>query len=46
MVWTLRRKIFVGYGLALGLVVVVLAWGLVHLRALGSASEAMEEKRR
>lgn len=39
--WTLRRKILGGYGLVLLLLVVVLAWALVNLSRLGSASEAI-----
>jgi NtrC-family two-component system sensor histidine kinase KinB len=39
--WTLRRKILIGYGLALGLMLVVLGWGVVSLLMLSRASEAI-----
>jgi len=38
---TLRRRILMGYSIALVLVVVVLAWALANLLTLGSASEAI-----
>lgn len=41
MTWTLRKKILIGYGIALALMCVVLAWGMISLRTLGSASEAI-----
>jgi NtrC-family two-component system sensor histidine kinase KinB len=41
MTSTLRRKILLGYGIALALVGFVLVWALVSLRALGSASDAI-----
>jgi NtrC-family two-component system sensor histidine kinase KinB len=41
MKWTLRKKILMGYGIALILVVVILAWSLVSLGRLGKASEAI-----
>lgn len=41
MVWTLRKKIFIGYGLVLALVVVVLGWAFLNLSQLGRASEAI-----
>jgi NtrC-family two-component system sensor histidine kinase KinB len=44
MVWTLRKKIFIGYGIALGLMVVVLTWALINLLHLGKASDAILEE--
>ena len=41
MVWTLRKKIFIGYGITLALMFVVLAWALVNLLDLGKASDAI-----
>ncbi len=41
MVWSLRKKIFTGYGLTLVLMVVVFVWALVHLLDLGQASDAI-----
>ena len=41
MVWTLRKKIFIGYGITLALMVVVLIWALVNLLDLGKASDAI-----
>ena len=41
MVWTLRKKIFIGYGITLALMIVVLIWALVNLLDLGKASEAI-----
>ena len=41
MVWTLRKKIFVGYGITLALMIVVLIWALVNLLDLGKASDAI-----
>lgn len=38
---TLRRKILTGYGIAVGLTILVLAWGLASLLHLGQASEAI-----
>ena len=37
----LRTKILVGYSIALTLVILVCGWGVVNLRRLGSASEAI-----
>jgi NtrC-family two-component system sensor histidine kinase KinB len=37
----LRRKILVGYGVVLGLVVIVCVWAVVNLYQLGRASEAI-----
>src|SRR5665811_1551273 len=44
MVWTLRKKIFIGYGITLGLMIVVLTWALVNLLHLGKASDAILEE--
>ncbi|MDP1989918.1 MAG: ATP-binding protein [Syntrophales bacterium] len=41
MVWTLRKKIFIGYGITLALMIVVLIWALVNLHDLGKASDAI-----
>ena len=41
MTWTLRKKIFLGYGITLGLMVFVLIWAFVNLRQLGQASDAI-----
>ena len=41
MGWSLRKKIFVGYGITLGLMVLVLIWALIHLLNLGQASQAI-----
>jgi NtrC-family two-component system sensor histidine kinase KinB len=41
MLRTLRRKILVGYGIGLALMVVVFAWALANLLELGQASEAI-----
>ncbi|MGF1479702.1 MAG: ATP-binding protein [Cyanophyceae cyanobacterium] len=37
----LRTKILIGYGVALALVILVCGWGIVNLRRLGRASEAI-----
>lgn len=37
----LRTKILAGYGVTLLLVVLVCGWGVVNLRRLGKASEAI-----
>ena len=37
----LRTKILTGYGVALTLVILVCGWGVINLRRLGSASEAI-----
>jgi NtrC-family two-component system sensor histidine kinase KinB len=39
--WTLRKKILIGYGIALVLMVVVLVWGFASLFTLGRATEAI-----
>ena len=41
MTWTLRKKIFLGYGITLGLMVLILVWAFVNLRDLGQASDAI-----
>jgi NtrC-family two-component system sensor histidine kinase KinB len=41
MVWTLRKKIFIGYGIALVLMVLVLVWAFINLWNLGQASDAI-----
>jgi len=41
MVWTLRKKIFIGYGITLVLMVLVLIWAFINLWQLGQASDAI-----
>jgi NtrC-family two-component system sensor histidine kinase KinB len=41
MVWTLRKKIFLGYGITLVLMVLVLVWAFINLWNLGQASDAI-----
>ncbi len=41
MVRSLRKKIFIGYGFALALMILVFIWALVHLLELGQAGEAI-----
>jgi len=41
MVWTLRKKIFIGYGITLVLMVLVLVWAFINLWDLGKASDAI-----
>ncbi len=41
MIRSLRKKIFVGYGIALVLMVFVFIWAVAHLLKLGRASEAI-----
>jgi NtrC-family two-component system sensor histidine kinase KinB len=41
MVWTLRKKIFIGYGITLILMVLVLVWAFINLWDLGQASDAI-----
>ena len=41
MTWTLRKKIFVGYGISLVLMVLVLVWAFINLWSLGQASDAI-----
>jgi NtrC-family two-component system sensor histidine kinase KinB len=41
LVWSLRKKIFIGYGITLVLTLVVFVWALIHLLDLGQASHAI-----
>ena len=41
MVWTLRKKILIGYGTTLALMIVVFIWAFVNLLGLGRASDAI-----
>ncbi|OHB64547.1 MAG: PAS domain-containing sensor histidine kinase [Planctomycetes bacterium RBG_13_62_9] len=41
MKWTLRKKILIGYGIALILMVVIITWSLANLLRLGEASDAV-----
>jgi len=41
MTWTLRKKIFIGYGITLVLMGLILVWAFLHLWDLGKASEAI-----
>ncbi len=41
MIRSLRKKIFIGYGIALALMMFVFIWALFHLLKLGQASEAI-----
>jgi NtrC-family two-component system sensor histidine kinase KinB len=41
MKWTLRKKIIIGYGIAIFLILVVLSWAIYHLLHLGQASAAI-----
>jgi len=41
MVWTLRKKIFIGYGITLVLMVLILVWAFINLWQLGQASDAI-----
>jgi NtrC-family two-component system sensor histidine kinase KinB len=41
MKWTLRKKIFIGYGITLVLMVLVLVWAFINLWELGQASDAI-----
>lgn len=41
MTWTLRKKIFVGYGTTLLLMVLIVVWAFINLRNLGEASDAI-----
>jgi len=41
MIWTLRKKIFIGYGMALALMIVVIVWAFINLLGLGRASDAI-----
>ncbi len=44
MVLTLRKKILIGYGIALALMIIVVVWALVNLLTLGQASDAILEE--
>jgi len=39
--WTLKRKIIIGYGIALVLILAVLSWAIINLLKLGDASDAI-----
>jgi NtrC-family two-component system sensor histidine kinase KinB len=39
--WTLRKKILIGYGLALCLIIAVIVWSLINMVRLGNAAEAI-----
>jgi two-component system, NtrC family, sensor histidine kinase KinB len=41
MRWTLRKKIFIGYGITLVLMVLILIWAFLNLWDLGQASDAI-----
>jgi two-component system, NtrC family, sensor histidine kinase KinB len=41
LIWSLRKKIFIGYGITLVLTVAVFVWALIHLLDLGQASRAI-----
>lgn len=41
MKWTLRRKIIVGYSIAIFLILIVLVWAFINLLNLGQASDAI-----
>jgi NtrC-family two-component system sensor histidine kinase KinB len=41
MKWTLRKKIIIGYSIAIFLILVVLGWAIYHLLHLGQASAAI-----
>ncbi len=41
MIWTLRKKIFIGYGITLFLMVLILVWAFFNLKDLGQASDAI-----
>ena len=41
MVWTLRKKILIGYGITLAVAMVVFLWAFVNLLRLGHASDAI-----
>jgi len=41
MTWTLRKKIFIGYGTTLVLMVLILIWAFLNLWNLGQASDAI-----
>jgi NtrC-family two-component system sensor histidine kinase KinB len=39
--WTLRKKILIGYSLALCLIIAVIVWSLINISRLGDAAEAI-----
>lgn len=39
--WTLRKKVLIGYGLALCLAIAVIIWSLINIAHLGKASQAI-----
>ena len=39
--WTLRKKVLIGYGLALCLIIAVIVWSLINMVRLGKAAEAI-----
>lgn len=39
--WSLRKKILIGYGLALCLTIAVIVWSLINLNRLGNAADAI-----
>ncbi|MBN1804862.1 MAG: HAMP domain-containing protein [Sedimentisphaerales bacterium] len=39
--WTLRKKVLIGYGLALCLIIAVIVWSLINMFHLGNAAEAI-----
>lgn len=41
VIWTLRKKILIGYGIVLALMVVIFVWSFVNLLYLGQASDAI-----
>lgn len=41
MFWTLRKKVLIGYGLALCLIIAVIVWSLVNMVRLGRAADAI-----
>ena len=41
MLWTLRKKILIGYGITLAVAMVVFVWAFVNLLRLGRASDAI-----
>ena len=41
MIWTLRKKILIGYGITLAVAMVVFLWAFVNLLRLGHASDAI-----
>ena len=39
--WTLRKKVLIGYSLALCLIIAVIVWSLINMVRLGNAAEAI-----